>query len=145
MMKNCLYILSVFTLMTTASFAEEQPVKTLSVEQQEQIQKEVKQEEKLAALPEDSEEAEEEKLAVAPVSSKDIEDEDDEDEAQTEKLAAALAQSEATEESQEKSKEKSKTLFAGCANGKCPYSNINEDDTYGSYDGRSSATHPKKV
>ena len=168
MMKNCLYIIAAFGLITNASYAGE-PEKAKPVDQQEVKKNENSPEQQLATLSvtieeekkEDSEEAKKDKLAAAfvnkneeekkegaeeankdkiavgPVSTKEVEeDQESEDEQAQAVLATAPVTSEKDEE--ESKKNKSENLLAGCANGKCPYSNINDDETT-TYDGRSGA------
>ncbi len=105
MMKKYFYIISVFALMTATGYAaEEKPAQP--VEQQE-IQK----------------------LAGSFVTSKEKKNDSTEEEAQATKLAAIPA----GEEVEEDEAEEEATLLA-CPGGKCPYSNIYEDDQ-GPYQG----------
>lgn len=151
MMKNCLYMIAAFGLITNASYANE-PETAPAVEQQEVKKAEAAQESQLATLSvtveeekkEVKEEAKEEKLAVAPVSSKDIEEDQESEEAEKDQAVLADAQATAEQDEEESKKEKAETLLAGCADGKCPYANINDDETT-TYDGRSGATKPHKA
>jgi hypothetical protein len=146
MMKKCLYIVAAFVFITNAGFTDEP--KQVQPKEQQEVKKEVSQEQQLATLTtsieevkkDQTEEAQDEKLAIAPVSTKELDDEKD-----SEEKESVLANApESDEDAEEIKKDKEETLLAGCANGKCPYANINEDET-STVDGRSGATKPHKV